>query len=126
MNLKGEERVKKKIILFTTLLVIGGSAGIYTAFAAESEQAKQKQIQQSEVKKEKEAEEKKSMEKAAEKLGVSMEGKTKEEVKKEVNTARFEKRHDLLIEYAKQRANEKKRKKDEEIILEIGRIQHGK
>ncbi len=27
---------------FTTLLVIGGSAGIYTAFAAESEQAKQK------------------------------------------------------------------------------------
>ena len=36
---------------FTTLLVIGGSAGIYTAFAAESEQAKQKQIQQLEVKK---------------------------------------------------------------------------
>ena len=31
-----------------------------------------------------------------------MEGKTKEEVKKEVNTARFEKRHDLLIEHAKQ------------------------
>ena len=68
MNLKGEERVKKKIILFITLLVIGGSAGIYTAFAAESEQAKQKQIQQSEVKKVKEAEEKKSMEKAAKKL----------------------------------------------------------
>lgn len=43
--------MKKKIILFTTLLVIGGSAGIYTAFAAESEQLKQKQIQQSEVKK---------------------------------------------------------------------------
>ncbi len=34
MNLKGEERVKKKIILFTTLLVIGGSAGIYTAFCS--------------------------------------------------------------------------------------------
>ena len=93
MNLKGEEKVKKKIILFTTLLVIGGSAGIYTA---ESEQAKQKQIQQLEVKKAKEAEEKKSMEKAADKLGVSTEGKTKEEVAKEVNTARFEKRHDLL------------------------------
>ena len=29
-------------------------------------------------------------------------GKTKEEVTKEVNTARFEKRHDLLIEHAKQ------------------------
>ncbi|PEW71657.1 hypothetical protein CN448_09615 [Bacillus cereus] len=83
--------MKKKIILFTTLLVIGGSAGIYTAFAAESEQLKQKQIQQSEVKKVKEIEEKKSMEKAAEKLGVSTEGK-----------------------------------KDEEIILEIGKIQHGK
>ncbi|MEB8551693.1 hypothetical protein P4G69_06855, partial [Bacillus cereus] len=92
--------MKKKIILFTTLLVIGGSAGIYTAFAAESEQLKQKQIQQSEVKKVKEIEEKKSMEKAAEKLGVSTEGKTKEEVTKEVNTARFEKRHDLLIEHA--------------------------
>ena len=38
----------------------------------------------------------------AEKLGVSTEGKTKEEVTKEVNTARFEKRHDLLIEHAKQ------------------------
>lgn len=94
--------MKKKIILFTTLLVIGGSAGIYTVFAAESEQLKQKQIQQSEVKKVKEIEEKKSMEKAAEKLGVSTEGKTKEEVTKEVNTARFEKRHDLLIEHAKQ------------------------
>ncbi len=63
MNSKGEKRVKKKLILFTTLLVIGGSAGIYTAFAAESEQVKQKQIQQSEVKKVKETEEKKSMEK---------------------------------------------------------------
>ena len=114
MNLKGEERVKKKIILFTTLLVIGGSAGIYTAFAAESEQAKQKQIQ------------KKSMEKAADKLGVSTEGKTKEEVAKEVNTARFEKRHDLLIEHAKQLGIETEGKKDEEIILEIGKIQHGK
>ena len=62
MNLKGEERVKKNNS-FTTLLVIGGSAGIYTAFAAESEQLKQKQIQQSEVKKLKEIEEKKSMEK---------------------------------------------------------------
>lgn len=54
------------------------------------------------MKKVKEIEEKKSMEKAAEKLGVSTEGKTKEEVTKEVNTARFEKRHDLLIEHAKQ------------------------
>ena len=61
MNLKGEERVKKNNS-FTTLLVIGGSAGIYTAFAAESERLKQKQIQQSEVKKVKEIEEKKSME----------------------------------------------------------------
>ena len=34
------------------------------------------------MKKAKEAEEKKSMEKAADKLGVSMEGKTKEEVAK--------------------------------------------
>ena len=53
------------------------------------------------MKKVKEIEEKKSME-ATEKLGVSTEGKTKEEVTKEVNTARFEKRHDLLIEHAKQ------------------------
>ncbi|OJE32236.1 hypothetical protein BAQ47_03940 [Bacillus tropicus] len=94
--------MKKKIILFTTLLVIGGSAGIYTAFAAESEQAKKKQVQQSEVKKAKEAEEKKSMEKVATKLGVSSDGKTKEEITKEVNKARFEQRHDLLIEHAKQ------------------------
>ena len=53
------------------------------------------------MKKVKEIEEKKSME-SKEKLGVSTEGKTKEEVTKEVNTARFEKRHDLLIEHAKQ------------------------
>ena len=64
MNLKGEERVKKNNS-FTTLLVIGGSAGIYTVFT-ESEQLKQKQIQQSEVKKVKEIEEKKSMEKQRE------------------------------------------------------------
>lgn len=82
MNLKGEERVKKKIILFTTLLVIGGSAGVYKAFAVELEQAKQKQIQQSEVKKAKEAEEKKSMEKAATKLGVSTEEKQKKRLRK--------------------------------------------
>ena len=126
MNSKGEERVKKKIILFTTLLVIGGSAGIYKAFAVESEQAKQKQIQQSEVKKAKEAEEKKSMEKAAKKLRVSTEEKTKEEITKEVNTARFEQRHDLLIEHAKKLGNDSGRKKYEEIILEIGKIQHGK
>ena len=81
MNLKGEERVKKNNS-FTTLLVIGGSAGIYTAFAAESEQAKQKQVQQSEVKKAKEAEEKKSMEKAATKLGVSSDGKQKKKLRK--------------------------------------------
>ena len=80
MNLKGEERVKKNNS-FTTLLVIGGSAGIYTAFAAESEQLKQKQIQQSEVKKVKEIEEKKSME-ATEKLGVSTEGKQKKRLRK--------------------------------------------
>ena len=55
------------------------------------------------------------MEKAADKLGVSTEGKTKEEVAKEVNTARFEKRHDLLIEHAKQLGIEtegKKRRRD--------------
>ncbi|MDT3493621.1 hypothetical protein NLU03_03995 [Bacillus toyonensis] len=118
--------MKKKLILFTTLLVIGGSAGIYTAFAAESEQVKQKQIQQSEVKKVKETEEKKSMEKAAAKLGVSTDEKTKGEITKEVNTARFEKRHDLLIEHAKQLGIDTEGKKDEEIILEIGKIQHGK
>ncbi len=78
------------------------------------------------MKKLKEIEEKKSMEKAAEKLGVSTEGKTKEEVTKEVNTARFEKRHDLLIEHAKQLGIDTEGKKDEEIILEIGKIQHGK
>ena len=54
------------------------------------------------MKKVKEIEEKKSMEKAAEKLGVSTEGKQKKRLRKEVNTARFEKRHDLLIEHAKQ------------------------
>lgn len=54
------------------------------------------------MKKVKETEEKKSMEKAAEKLGVSTDGKTKEEVTKEVDKARFEQRHDLLIEHAKQ------------------------
>ena len=66
------------------------------------------------MKKAKEAEEKKSMEKAADKLGVSTEGKTKEEVAKEVNTARFEKRHDLLIEHAKQLGieTEGKRRRD--------------
>ena len=53
-------------------------------------------------------------------------GKTKEEVTKEVNTARFEKRHDLLIEHAKQLGIDTEGKKDEEIILEIGKIQHGK
>ena len=53
------------------------------------------------MKKVKETEEKKSMEKAA-KLGVSTEGKTKEEITKEVDTARFEQRHELLIEHAKQ------------------------
>ena len=77
------------------------------------------------MKKVKEIEEKKSME-ATEKLGVSTEGKTKEEVTKEVNTARFEKRHDLLIEHAKQLGIDTEGKKDEEIILEIGKIQHGK
>lgn len=78
------------------------------------------------MKKVKEIEEKKSTEKAAEKLGVSTEGKTKEEVTKEVNTARFEKRHDLLIEHAKQLGIDTEGKKDEEIILEIGKVQHGK
>lgn len=78
------------------------------------------------MKKAKEAEEKKSMGKSAEKLGVSTKGKTKEEVAKEVNTARFEKRHDLLIEHAKQLGIDIEGKKDEEIILEIGKIQHGK
>ena len=74
----------------------------FTQFLAESEQLKQKQIQQSEVKKVKRNRREEINGKAAEKLGVSTEGKTKEEVTKEVNTARFEKRHDLLIEHAKQ------------------------
>ncbi|PFE26482.1 hypothetical protein CN279_13795 [Bacillus anthracis] len=78
------------------------------------------------MKKSKEAEEKKSMEKAATKLGVSTVGKTKEEITKEVNKARFEQRHDLLIEHAKQLGIDTEGKKDEEIILEIGKIQHGK
>lgn len=43
-----------------------------------------------------------------------------------MNTARFEKRHDLLIEHAKQLGIDTEGKKDEEIILEIGKIQHGK
>lgn len=37
MNLKGEERVKKKIIFFIILLVIGGSVGIYIVFVVELE-----------------------------------------------------------------------------------------
>ena len=78
------------------------------------------------MKKAKEAEEKKSMEKAATKLGVSSDGKTKEEITKEVNKARFERRHDLLIEHAKRLGINTEGKKDEEIILEIGKIQHGK
>ena len=53
------------------------------------------------MKKVKEIEEKKSMEKQRETRSFYR-GKTKEEVTKEVNTARFEKRHDLLIEHAKQ------------------------
>ena len=77
------------------------------------------------MKKAKEAEEKKSMEKAADKLGFLRKEKQKKRLRKEVNTARFEKRHDLLIEHAKQ-LELKQKEKDEEIILEIGKIQHGK
>ncbi|MFJ8352553.1 hypothetical protein ACQKD9_12535 [Bacillus paramycoides] len=118
--------MKKKIVLFTTLLVVGSGAGIYTAFAASSDQPDKYKIQQSEVKKVKETEEKKSMEKTAAKLGVSTEGKTKEVIEKEVDTARFEQRHDLLIEHAKQLGIDTEGKKDEEIILEIGKVKHGR
>ncbi|MDZ5608852.1 hypothetical protein U2I54_17720 [Bacillus pseudomycoides] len=118
--------MKKKIFLFTTLLTVVGSAGIYTAFASSPDQPKQKIIQKAEVKELEKVKEEKNKKETAAKLGVSLEGKTEKEIQKELNTARFEKRHELLIEHAKQLGIDTEGKKDEEIILEIGKIQHGK
>ncbi|KFN02397.1 hypothetical protein D0U04_01670 [Bacillus clarus] len=118
--------MKKKVFLFTALLIIGGSAGIYTAFAAGQDQMKENNVQKAEIKKEKKAEDKQNTERTAAKLGVSTEGKTEDQIKKDLNTARFEKRHELLIEHAKELGIETEGKKDEEIILEIGKIKQGK
>ncbi|KEK26059.1 hypothetical protein [Bacillus gaemokensis] len=118
--------MKKKVILFTTLLTVVGSAGIYTALAASPDQSKQKIVQKEEIKKLEKVKEEKNKKETAAKLGVSLEGKTEKEIQKELNTARFEKRHELLVEHAKQLGIETEGKKDEEIILEIGKIQHGK
>ncbi|WP_459499578.1 hypothetical protein [Bacillus sp. C1] len=118
--------MKKKVFLFTTLLILGGSAGIYTAFAASSDQAKQGNVQKVETKELEKVKEEKNREKTAAKLGVSLDGKTEEEIRKDLDKARFEQRHELLIEHAKQLGIDTEGKKDEEIILEIGKIQHGK
>lgn len=118
--------MKKKLFLFTTLLILGGSAGIYTAFAASPDQTKQKSVQKAETKELEKVKEEKHRENTAVKLGVSLEGKTEKEIRKDLDKARFEKRHELLIEHAKQLGIDTEGKKDEEIILEIGKIQHGK
>lgn len=123
--MRKEGAMKKKVFLFTTLLAVIGSAGIYTAFASSPDQPKQKIEQKTQTKELEKVREEKRTKETADKLGVSIEGKTEEELQKELNTARFEKRHELLRDYAKKLGIDTEGKKDEEIILEIGKIQHG-
>lgn len=118
--------MKKKIFLVTTLLILGGGAGIYTAFAASPFQVQQQSVQKVEKKELEKVKEEKNREKTADKLGVSLDGKTEQEIRKDLDKARFEKKHELLIEHAKKLGIDTEGKKDEEIILEIGKIQHGR
>ena len=72
--------MKKKLFLLTTLLVLGGGAGIYTVFAASPDQPKLKVEQKVETKELEQVKEEKNREKTAAKLGVSLEGKTEKEI----------------------------------------------
>ncbi len=119
MNSERRREMKKKLFLFTALFILVGSAGVYTAFAAAPDQTKQKST-------ETKGNQKENREKIAGKLGVSVEGKSEQEIQEELSKARYEKRHELLIEHARQLGIDTEGKKDEEIILEIGKIQHGR
>ncbi|MEI4829148.1 hypothetical protein WAX78_06745 [Bacillus sp. FJAT-53711] len=130
MNLRGGENMKMKIIIVSMVFIVVGGAGIYTAVAASpnliktSAEKPKETIQQS--KKEKSISEEEKMHKTANKLGVSTEGKTKEQIQKEIDAVRSEKRQELLREYAKELGIEIEGKTDEQLIQEIGKIQHSK
>ncbi|MGF9963038.1 hypothetical protein [Bacillus rhizoplanae] len=130
MNVKGGENMKMKIIIVSMLLTVIGGTGIYTAFAASPNLIKtsvgkpKEMVQQS--KEEKSISEEEKMHKAANKLGVSTEGKTKEQIQREIDAVRYEKRQELLREHAKELGIEIEGKTDEQLIQEIGKIQHSK
>jgi hypothetical protein len=115
--------MKMKIIIVSMLLTVIGSFGIYTVFATppsliKTSVGKSKEtVQQNEEEK---------MQKTADKFGVSIEGKTKEQIQKEIGAVRYEKRQELLREHAKELGIEIEGKTDEQLIQEIGKIQHGK
>ncbi|WP_141525085.1 hypothetical protein [Bacillus sp. AFS018417] len=130
MNKKGGENMKMKIIIVSMVFTVVGGAGVYTAFAASpnliktSAEKPQETVQQN--KEEKNVGEEEKIQKTANKLGVSTEGKTKEQIQKEIDAVRYEKRQELLREHAKELGIEIEGKTDEQLIQEIGKIQHGK
>ncbi|CAG9610861.1 hypothetical protein BACCIP111899_00033 [Bacillus rhizoplanae] len=115
--------MKMKIMIVSMLFTIVGGAGIYTALAAPPSLIKtsvgkpKETVQQNKEEK---------MQKTADKLGVSTEGKPKEQIQKEMDAVRYEKRQELLREHAKELGIEIEGKTDEQLIQEIGKIQHGK
>ncbi|MFD0770773.1 hypothetical protein ACFQZ1_18695 [Bacillus sp. CGMCC 1.60114] len=123
MNVKGGENMKMKIIIVSMLFTLVGGAGIYTAFAASPNLIKTSVGKPKETVRQNEEE---KMQKTADKFGVSIEGKTKEQIQKEIDEVRYEKREELLREHAKELGIEIEGKTDEQLIQEIGKIQHGK
>ncbi|MGG2095574.1 hypothetical protein AB1283_23835 [Bacillus sp. S13(2024)] len=118
--------MKMKIIIVSMVFIVVGDAGIYKAVAVSpnliktSAERLKETIQQS--KKEKSISEEEKMHKTANKLGVSTEGKTKEQI----DAVRSKKRQELLREYAKELGIEIEGKTDEQFIQEIDKIQHSK
>ena len=115
--------MKIKIIIISLLVTVTGGAGIYTAFASSPNPIKKNVEKPKETVRQDEEE---KMKKTADKFGVSTEGKTKEQIQKEIGAVRSEKRQELLREHAKELGIKVEGKTDEQLIQEIGKIQHGK
>lgn len=122
-ELKEGKVMKIKIIIISLLVTVIGGAGIYTAFAS-SPNPIQKNVEKPKETVRQDEEEK--MKKTADKFEVSTEGKTKEQIQKEIDAVRSEKRPELLREHAKELGIDVEGKTDEQLIQEIGKIQHKK
>ena len=105
-----------------TIPKIIGGAGIYTALEKSKNTIKKSDEKPKETVRQDEEE---KMKKTADKFGISTEGKTKEQIQKEIGAVRSEKRQELLREHAKERGIDVEGKTDEQLIQEIGKLKHG-